>query len=77
VTLSALNRPDEIATVFRVAVGIHASDALAQEHREENVLTHDEQLAIARRIREALIKSAAVLGVPKVGLVLLRTRSLL
>lgn len=69
VTLSALNRPEEIATVFRVAVGIDEDDAPAEEHRVKDVLTHDGQLRIARRIREALIKSAAVLGVPKVRLV--------
>ncbi|KAF2419605.1 hypothetical protein EJ08DRAFT_702784 [Tothia fuscella] len=51
VTLSCLNRPDEIPTVFKHAV--------EDESREA------EQLRIIRRMREGLVKSAAVVGLPK------------
>ncbi|KAH8879588.1 hypothetical protein GQ53DRAFT_755915 [Thozetella sp. PMI_491] len=57
-TLSILNRPDEIAKVFRYAVDHGAGNA-------ESAPTQDERLQISRRIREALIKAAAVGGVPR------------
>ena len=53
VTLSILNRPDEIPKVFQ--------DALDQAPSK-----HDEQLRVARRLREALVKAAAIGGLPKV-----------
>jgi hypothetical protein len=53
VALSALNRPEEIADVLHFAI---------------TKKKHEEQFAIARRIREALIKSAPVVGLPKVCL---------
>lgn len=60
VTLSALNRPDEIPHVFNHAL----------EHdfgRPENgTPAHADQLRIVRRIREGLVKSSAVVGMPKV-----------
>ncbi|KIW02592.1 uncharacterized protein PV09_06042 [Verruconis gallopava] len=55
VTLSALNRPDEIPAVFHEAVG---RSAVAEADEEE-------QLRIVRRMREGLVKSAAVVGLPK------------
>ena len=61
VTLSALNRPDQIPNIFHSAIN--------QGIRPEvngTVLNHDEQLRIARRLREGLVKSAAVVGLPKV-----------
>jgi hypothetical protein len=51
VALSTLNRSGEIADVFQYAIA-------GNEHAE--------QVRIARRIREALIKSAPVVGLPKV-----------
>lgn len=53
VTLSSLNRPEEITDALRLAI---------------SGKTHQEQTCIARRIREALIKSAPVVGLPKVRL---------
>lgn len=57
--LSILNRPDEIHKVYK--------------HALENGPTHidtlpnvDEQLRITRRMREALVKAAAIGGLPKV-----------
>lgn len=66
-TLSILNRPDEIQKVYTHAIA-HGGDYFDVTPSE------DEQRSISRRIREALIKSSAVSGVPKVrftiGLVL-------
>jgi hypothetical protein len=59
VTLSILNRPDEIPKVFQHAIEkspLPPGQALKQ----------DEQLLIARRLREALVKAAAIGGLPKV-----------
>lgn len=58
-TLSALNRPDEIAKVYTHAIE-HGQGAMDGNPGEE------EQLAISRRMREALVKSGAVGGLPKV-----------
>ncbi len=59
ITLSQLNRPDEIPKVYQHALhhGPSAADSLPSQ---------DEKLAISRRMREALIKIAPVGGVPKV-----------
>jgi hypothetical protein len=59
VTLSILNRPDEIPKVFQHAI------EKAQSHSGK-ALKIDEQLRIARRMREALVKAAAIGGLPKV-----------
>lgn len=61
VTLSALNRPEEISTVYKHAIerGVGSYDT---------VPSHDEKLEISRKMREALIKSAAICGLPKVGI---------
>lgn len=61
VTLSALNRPEEIPAVYMHAIerGVGSTDT---------VPNHDERLEISRKMREALIKSAAICGLPKVGL---------
>jgi len=58
-TLSILNRPDEIPKVYQHALenGGDYFDVAPSE---------DEQRKISRRIREALIKSSAVGGVPRV-----------
>ncbi|KAI9724820.1 MAG: hypothetical protein M1812_000096 [Candelaria pacifica] len=58
VTLSVINRPDEIPKVFNYALsnGAGHSDTKPQ---------HDEQLQIARKLREALIKAAPIGGLPK------------
>jgi len=57
-TLSTLNRPDEIPKVFQHAIekGTGAKDSTPSDK---------EQLQIARRTREGLIKSAAIIGLPK------------
>ncbi|KAI9833508.1 MAG: hypothetical protein M1819_003667 [Sarea resinae] len=59
VTLSVINRPDEIPKVFKDVMdhGIGASDSKPE---------HEEQLRIARRLREALLKSAPIAGLPRV-----------
>jgi hypothetical protein len=59
VTLSMLNRPDEIPKVFQ-----HALDKAPPPSSKTS--KHDEQLRIARRLREALVKAAAIGGLPKV-----------
>jgi hypothetical protein len=51
VTISTLNRPEETVYVLKEAI---AGQELAEQRR------------IIRRIREALIKSAAVSGLPRV-----------
>jgi len=56
-TLSIINRPDEIPQIYKHALDEPTDAAPGLE----------EQLAITRRIREALIKSAAVGGLPKVN----------
>lgn len=60
VTLSVLNRPDEIPKVFRYAVekGVgRAADGKPPKH--------EEQLEVARKMREALVKTAPIGGLPK------------
>ena len=59
VTLSALNRPDEIANVFKCAMETGAGKVSTKPE-------HDEQLRIARKLREALVKAAPIGGLPKV-----------
>jgi alkylhydroperoxidase/carboxymuconolactone decarboxylase family protein YurZ len=56
-TLSQLNRPDEISKVYQYALR-HGPD--------DGTPNQDEKLRVSRRIREALIKAAAVGGVPRV-----------
>ncbi|KAL2268540.1 hypothetical protein VTJ83DRAFT_3386 [Remersonia thermophila] len=56
VTLSQLNRPDEIPKVYLHALRT-TPDGLTP--------SHDEKLQISRRMREALVKAAAVGGVPR------------
>jgi hypothetical protein len=58
-TLSLLNRPDEIPTVYRHAID-NGGDYFDIRPSE------DEQRKISRRMREALVKASAVGGVPKV-----------
>ena len=60
-TLSQLNRPDQVATVYQHAIN-QSSISSTQQPSE------DERQDISRRIREALIKASAVTGVPKVDL---------
>lgn len=63
-TLCVLNRPEEIQAVYRHAVaaadhpGAGTADAVAD---------HARQLRIARRLREALLKTSAIGGLPKVS----------
>lgn len=60
-TLSVLNRPDEIPFVYRYALD-HDAGAFDSTH------VHEEKLRISRRMREALIKAAAIGGLPKVSI---------
>ena len=64
VALSALNRPEEIRAVYTHALERGASSS-------DTVPSHDEKLEISRKMREALIKSAAICGLPKVGVTVL------
>jgi hypothetical protein len=57
--LSVLNRPDEIPVVYEHAL-YHGASA------PDSKPAHEEQLKISRRMREALIKAAAIGGLPKV-----------
>ena len=59
VTLSVINRPDEIPIVFKYAIEQGAG-------RCDSKPGHDEQLQIARKMREALVKAAPIGGLPKV-----------
>ncbi|KAK7612317.1 AhpD-like protein [Phyllosticta paracitricarpa] len=73
VTLSALNRPDEVPNLLISALG---KDSTSQsENANCSELSLEEQLYIIRRLREGLIKSAAVVGVPKVINALLALKS--
>lgn len=58
VTLSVLNRPEEIPKVFQYALDKGAG-------RAEVKPQHEEQLQMARKMREALVKTAAIGGLPK------------
>lgn len=53
-----LNRPDETARVYKHALSIQAP---------KNEPSSREPLWVARRMREALVKSAAIGGLPRVG----------
>ncbi|KAK4179100.1 hypothetical protein QBC36DRAFT_365161 [Triangularia setosa] len=61
-TLSQLNRPDEIQKVYLYALSQRWS---GNEAAEDVVPSFDEKRDISRRMREALVKAAAVTGVPK------------
>ncbi|KAI1853561.1 hypothetical protein JX266_001545 [Neoarthrinium moseri] len=56
--LAVLNRPDEIPKIYTYVVetGSHGADLSSSP---------DQQLRVARRMREALIKTSAIGGVPK------------
>ncbi|KAL1619310.1 hypothetical protein SLS56_010148 [Neofusicoccum ribis] len=66
VTLSALNRPDEVPAVFSYALENGADAASPVRNGAEQHTDVEEQLYMARRMREGLLKSAAIVGVPKV-----------
>lgn len=67
-TLAILNRPEEIQTVYRHAVAPQANNKNNGGVALTLALTDDdEQLRIARRMREALLKTSAIGGLPKVG----------
>ena len=59
ITLSLLNRPDEIPTVYKHAIDNGPGAVNSKPGFEE-------QLKISRRMREALVKAGAVGGMPKV-----------
>ena len=58
-TLSALNRPEEIPAVYNYAIENLKNDS-------HDATSLEERLHVARRLREALVKSTAVCGLPKV-----------
>lgn len=60
VTLSVLNRPEEIGKVFTYAI------EKGPRPDEDAKPSHDEQLKIVRKMREALVKAAPIGGLPKV-----------
>lgn len=62
-TLCVLNRPEEIQLVYSHAVGLGHGTAALQNGA---ALTDQEQLRIVRRLREALLKTSAIGGMPKV-----------
>ncbi|KAH7032884.1 AhpD-like protein [Microdochium trichocladiopsis] len=57
-TLAVLNRPREIQQVFTYAL----SDL---EHSRDGPGAHKEKLEVSRRIRESLVKTSAIAGLPK------------
>jgi hypothetical protein len=57
--LTILNRPDQIPKAYEHALNFGPSKSGLRPD-------HEEQLRILRRMREALIKTSAVGGVPKV-----------
>ena len=59
VTLSVLNRPDEIPVVFKYALEKGGQKASTKP-------SHDAQHKSARQIREAWVKTAPIGGLPKV-----------
>jgi hypothetical protein len=58
VALSVLNRPDEILKVFSYVIETSSGSKVSKPDHE--------QLRIARKIREALVKSGAIGRLPKV-----------
>lgn len=58
-TLTILNRPDEVPRIYEHAITFGSGSIVSGTE-------HEEQLTILRRMREALIKRGAVVGVPKV-----------
>ncbi|EKG18309.1 Carboxymuconolactone decarboxylase [Macrophomina phaseolina MS6] len=66
VALSALNRPDELSTVLAYALGDGRDASSSAPGASSEKLSIEQQLYIVRRMREGLLKSAALVGVPKV-----------
>ncbi|KZF24545.1 hypothetical protein L228DRAFT_245507 [Xylona heveae TC161] len=88
VTLSTINRPDEIPKVLRYALekdanlDVNLSNSQHAPHQGSSKASEAEQqttqiqaLQIARRMREALIKSAPICGLPKAINALLSLKS--
>lgn len=72
-TLSALNQPDEIPAVYRAAVDDANARELGDESEgrlqdETRKMAHIERQKVVDRMRDGLVKSAAVVGLPKVCL---------
>lgn len=65
-TLCILNRPEDIQGVYRHAVAADAG-AGPGAGTADAVADHARQLRIARRLREALLKTSAIGGLPKVS----------
>ena len=67
VALSALNRPEEIGKVFQTAIENVGEIGDGSVVCTTGNSKEQEQLRIARRMREALVKGGVVLGLPKVS----------
>lgn len=65
-SLVLLNRPDEIQTVYNHAIG-PGHGAVGLQNGGAALTDDQEQLRIARRLREALLKTSAIGGLPKVS----------
>lgn len=65
VTLSILNRPDEIPHIFHYAIEKDAGCYSFETSKDRDLEKYNRQLQIARRLREALIKAAPIGGLPK------------
>ena len=73
--LSAINRPDEIGLVFRDAIdriggeriGNTGSTGGKDDGTGRTREREEQQMKIARRMREALVKGGVVCGLPKVS----------
>ncbi len=65
--LTVLNRPAEVSRIYEHAITFGSGSTVSGTE-------HEEQLTILRRMREALIKTSAVVGVPKVCVALLLDR---
>lgn len=66
-TLCILNRPEEIQTVYKHAVARCQSRRGGQDGVSLPADAEHEELRIARRLREALLKTSAIGGMPKVS----------
>ena len=72
VTLSALNLPQELPALFRYALehcdgaSVQTSGGVVGEEKVRAKGEMEERLYVARRMRDALVKSAAIVGLPKV-----------
>ena len=65
VTLSALNVPHAIPSIYHAALADTKISSTKDEHVPDSHVDSTSQLDISRRVREALTKSVAITGLPK------------